>query len=130
VDKKPNHSRKLDTQGARRLIFLLAASTTLSFWAIFANKIDLDQSAIAGSENQASGDASLVQDGNQLSLILPPMPTLIPPLASSAVSLQLPLATSLNPVSLPQSGTLYLGGTKPNSGSVAPAPIAKSRSSH
>lgn len=130
MDKKPNPSRKLDTQSARRVIFLIAASTTLSLWAIFANKINFDQSSAAGSDSQASGDASLVQAGNQLSLVLPPMPTLIPPLDSTGISLQLPSNTSSNPVGLPQTGTIYLGGSKPNMGAVAPAPITKTRPSH
>jgi hypothetical protein len=136
VEKKPhsNHSRKLDMQGARRLIFILAASTTLGFWAVFSNKVNLDQSAAAGSKDQASGDTPRVQTGNRLVLDLPPMPTLIPPLDPSTVSLQLPPVASQNSVNLsqpglPMTGKIFLGGAKPKSGVVVVAPITKTRSS-
>ena len=136
MDKKPhsNHSRKLDTQAARRLIFMLAASTTLGFWAVFSNKINLDQSTAAGSKDQASGNTLPVQAGNQLVLDLPPMPTLIPPLDPSTVSLQLPPVTSQNPVNLsqpglPVTGKIFLGGAKPKAGVVVVAPLTKTRSS-
>jgi hypothetical protein len=130
------HTRKLDTRGAKQLVFILAISSTLGFWAVFSNKIDFDL-APSSSTDQGAGDPPPTQAGNQLVLDLPPMPTLIPPLNSAKVNLSLPPAPSQNLVNIsqpevPMTGKIFLGGSKPQSKVVvikAPSPVTRTRSS-
>jgi hypothetical protein len=134
MDKKThsNRAHKIDTRGVKRLVFILAVSSTLSFWALFSNKMNVDLSAAAGSKVQALGAVPPAQAENQFVLDLPPMPTLIPPLDPSKASLELPPITVQNPVgfsrpSVPMTGKIFLGGEKPKLG--VSAPITTTRSS-
>ena len=81
--KRPNQRpKKLDTQGVRGLLFALAVSTTIGFWAI-VSRIDAAQSIGAENPDQVSSEPPLVQEENQLVVDLPPIPTLVPTLDTS-----------------------------------------------
>jgi hypothetical protein len=109
-----NKPKKFDTQGARQAVFVLAVTSTLGFWAIFSN-----QSANAVNNAPASGTVPPTQADNQIVIDLPPLPTLIPPLDTSNASLAAPPVATQNQVSIPQpsippSGKILMGGSKPS----------------
>ena len=81
--RKPSQRpQKLDTEGARRLVFTLAVSATVGFWAIFSR---LDSSGASNTEfpEQAVGEMPLVDDEGQAAFGLPPIPTLVPSLEAA-----------------------------------------------
>jgi len=96
--KRPNRRpQKLDTQGIRGLVFALAVSSTIGFWAIFS-RADAIKSSGSDSLDQPVDGISEIQDENTTVLDLPPIPTLIP--AANPASGSLPV-TALNiPISV------------------------------
>ena len=82
--------KKFDTQGARRLVFVLAVSSTLGFWGL-VSRINQGQSVQADKGAQASGSVPPLQAENQFVLDLPPM-----------------------------TGKIFLGGVKPSLSHSAP----------
>ena len=97
--KKPNRRpQKLNTQGVRGLVFTLAVSSTIGFWAIFS-RTDGVQTSGADSLDQSLDGLSRIQDENATVLDLPPIPTLIPTADQSIVSL--PAAAMNLPISVP-----------------------------
>jgi hypothetical protein len=85
--KQPKRrSQKLDTFGIRGLVFALAVSATIGFWAIFT-RVDGMQSSGTDNLDQPIDDPTEVQDGNVTVLDLPPIPTLIPTLDQSVGNL-------------------------------------------
>jgi hypothetical protein len=120
----PNRAKKLDLHGARQLIFILAASSTLGFWAI-VSKVDHTQALQASETPQAAGATPPQQTGNQIVLDLPPLPTLMPTLDPSATGQDVVSVPLQNPVtvskpSVPSSGKILMGGAKPSRSSNAP----------
>lgn len=82
--KRPNQRpQKLDTQGVRGLVFALAVSSTIGFWAIIS-KVDGAQSS--GVEAQTANEIPLVEETGETMVSLPPIPTLVPTLDSSIVA--------------------------------------------
>ena len=97
--KKPNQRpQKLDTQGVRGLVFTLAVSSTIGFWAIFS-RIDRIQSSGADSLDHSPDGFSEVQDEEASILDLPPIPTLIP--TADQVFFTSPVAAFNSPISVP-----------------------------
>jgi hypothetical protein len=98
-NKKPNRRpQKLDTQGIRGLVFTLAVSSTIGFWAIFS-RADRFQSSGGDSLDPSLDGLSEVQDEEGTTLDLPPIPTLIPPDNKTFVSS--PVAALNFPISVP-----------------------------
>ena len=134
MDKKisTNTQNKLDTLGAKRLVLALAVSSTLGFWAYFS-KINSDQSASTKAET--SGMVPAMQTSNQVFLNLPPMPTLIPPLGATNLTVagQSPSLTptpAVPPVlTAPKPGKVFMGGDKVSTGGSKNSPITKTGSS-
>ena len=77
--------QKLDTQGVRGLVFALAISSTIGFWAMIS-KIDGVQSSEAEAPAQTSNEVPLVVEAGQTVVSLPPIPTLVPTLDPSIVA--------------------------------------------
>ena len=78
--KKPSQRpRKPDTQGARHLVFTLAVSATVGFWAIFS-RLDNIGASNAEVPEQLVNEIPLVDDEGQAAFGLPPIPTLVPSL--------------------------------------------------
>jgi len=96
--KRPNRRpQKLDTQGIRGLVFALAVSSTIGFWAIFS-RTDGVQSAEVDLLDLPSDGMSEIQDENVSVLDLPPIPTLIPTVNPASISLPM---TAMNlPISV------------------------------
>jgi hypothetical protein len=67
----------MDTQGIRGVVFTLAVTSTIGFWAIFSR---LDNAQFSGSEAsaQTSNELPYVQEESQIMANLPPIPTLVP----------------------------------------------------
>jgi hypothetical protein len=112
--------KKVDTHGAKRLIFILAVSSTLGFWVV-VSKVSQISSALVKDAPQSAGAVPPLQIENQLILNLPPLPTLVPTLESNAARMSQGPATVQNPVSvvkpiLPITGKIFMGGAKPSSG--------------
>jgi hypothetical protein len=129
----PNHG-KLDTSSARRIVFTLAVTSSLGFWALFSR---LNGATASGTSEVSDTNTTLppVQVDQQVSFDLPPMPTLIPPIDPSQVTVSAAPLTNQPPVNVaavPGSGKVFLGGSKP---STAPttvtrrAPATRTRSS-
>jgi hypothetical protein len=121
------------------MVLTLSVASTLGFWAVFS-RLNYDPFAAAGGANQSSGNVPPMKAETELVLDLPPLPTLIPPLdPSSLASLSVPPVLFPNSVNLsksfdPLTGKIYLGGSKPGSGVLAPgarhsAPITSTGSS-
>jgi hypothetical protein len=113
-------AKKIDVHGARRLIFMLAVSSTLGFWVV-ASKASQISTALVKDAPQTAGALPPLQTENQFILDLPPLPTLVPTLESFAAGMSQSLATVQNPVtvvksSLPITGKILMGGAKPSSG--------------
>jgi hypothetical protein len=127
VNKKtnPNRAHKFDTNGARWMVLTLSVASTLGFWAVFS-KVSYDPSAAAGSAGQSSGDVPPTRAETEFVLDLQPLPTLIPPLDPSLANLSnppvlFPNSVNLSQPSTPLTGKIYLGGSKPSFGALAPA---------
>ena len=121
MDKNSHTSaKKIDVHGARRLIFMLAVSSTLGFWVV-ASKTSQISTALVKDAPLSAGAVPPLQTENQFVLDLPPLPTLVPTLESSAAGTrQGPAAvqsqiTVVKP-SLPITGKILMGGAKPRSG--------------
>jgi hypothetical protein len=113
-------AKKIDVHGARRLIFMLAVSSTLGFWVV-ASKASQISTALVKDAPQSAGALPPLQTENQFVLDLPPLPTLVPTFESSAAGLSQGTAAEPNPVtvvkpSLPITGKILMGGAKPSSG--------------
>lgn len=113
--KKPNHRpQKLDTQGVRGLVFTLAVSSTIGFWAIFS-RIDRIQSSGGDSLDHSPDGFSEIQDGETTILDLPPIPTLIP--TADQAFITSPLAAFNPPISVP------VGNQNANPTQIAPPTV-------
>jgi len=84
MDPKQSNQRlqKLDLQGIRGLIFALAVSATIGFWAIFS-RVDARQFSEQSAPAQTSDEALFLDEESQIAASLPPIPTLIPALDPS-----------------------------------------------
>jgi hypothetical protein len=67
-----NQSRKLSLEGIKLLIGTGAIAATLSFWSIFSNQDRIS------SQNKIDQASPAQQTVNDLSGLLPPLPTLVP----------------------------------------------------
>jgi hypothetical protein len=109
--------KKIDTQGAKRLVFTLAVTSTLGFWGVFS-KLNLDKTVQANHDLQSSGSVPPQQAENQVVLNLPPLPTLVPALdANVSVQAVTPVQQNLTTTSksaVPLTRKIYLGGSKPS----------------
>jgi hypothetical protein len=113
--KKPNRRpQKLDTQGIRGLVFALAVSSTIGFWAIFSRAESI-QSSEGGSLDESQDGLSEFQDENQTAFDLPPIPTLIP--TADQTLGPLPVTAMSLPISIPG------GNPNANPTQIAPPPI-------
>lgn len=138
MDKnKPNAKRgkTLNTQDAKRLVMILAVASTLGFWVLFTNKARLEAANAAVTNDAVATDVPPAEAQNQVVLDLPPIPTLVPTLDSSAnASVAIQPVPQTNTVSLPQpqpatTGKIFLGGSAPQQGgSVASQPRRRSSS--
>jgi hypothetical protein len=105
--------RKLDTQGIRNLVFALAVSSTIGFWALFSRLNDA-QSAAGGDLAQSAGEGQFMEEADPVLVNLPPIPTLIPTLDPSIVG---PVAASGLPLpstigsTIPTPAAIQLPGT-------------------
>jgi hypothetical protein len=113
-------AKKIDVHGARRLIFMLAVSSTLGFWVV-ASKASQISTALVKDAPQSAGAVPPLQTENQFILDLPPLPTLVPTLESSAAGMSQGSAAVQNQItvvkpSLPITGKILMGGAKPSSG--------------
>ncbi len=82
--------QKMDTQGIRGVVFTLAVTSTIGFWAIFS-RLDHAQFSDSGASAQTSNELLYVQEESPIMANLPPIPTLVPifdgsPAAPSPVS--------------------------------------------
>jgi len=116
--------KKFDNQGARRLVFVLAVSSTLGFWGL-VSRINQGQSVQADKGAQASGSVPPLQAENQFVLDLPPLPTLVPTFGPSTARLGAVAVPIQNPVTVsrpvaPMTGKIFLGGVKPSLSHSAP----------
>ena len=99
---------------------MLAVSSTLGFWVV-ASKTSQISTALVKDAPQTAGALPPLQTENQFILDLPPLPTLVPSLESSAAGMSLgPAAvqsqiTAVKP-SLPITGKILMGGAKPSTG--------------
>ena len=96
-NQRKRRPQKLDTYGIRGLVFALAVSSTIGFWAIFS-RVDGMQSSGKESLDQPTDDLSEVQDENITTLDLPPIPTLIPTMDQSIS--KLPVTAMNLPISV------------------------------
>ena len=78
-NKQGRRSQKLDTQGARNLVFTLAVSATIGFWAIFS-KVDSHLASEGDNPEPAVNEVPLLEEESLAAFGLPPIPTLIPTL--------------------------------------------------
>ncbi len=128
MDKKPNPNRgkTLDTHDTKRLVLILAVTSTLGFWVLFSNKARQDAASANVSNDPGTTDTPPADSQNQIVLDLPPMPTLIPTLNASAgagLAVQTVPQQNNTAVSLPQptlqpnasTGKIILGGAAPGS---------------
>jgi hypothetical protein len=128
MEKKPNPNRgkTLNTHDAKRLVLILAVTSTLGFWVLFSNKARQDAANASVSNDQSVADTPPADSQNQLVLDLPPMPTLIPTLDPSTLpglTVQTVPQQNNAAVSLPQptlqpsvpTGKILLGGAAPGS---------------
>ncbi len=99
---------------------MLAVSSTLGFWVV-ASKTSQISTALVKDAPQTAGGVPPLQTENQFVLDLPPLPTLVPTLESSAAGTRQGPAAVQNPVtvvkpSLPITGKILMGGAKPSTG--------------
>jgi hypothetical protein len=129
------------TGEAKILIGALAVTSALGFWNLFARQAAADLATAGQSQNNtASETASPEASTNQIVLNLPPMPTLVPELQSTTLTLQ-PMPTAPAVVSVAantvvqQPTKILLGGSQPGTAvktsakRSAPAPVTSTRSS-
>ncbi len=134
MDKKPNHPRtgKADLQSAKRVVLTLAVTSTLGFWALFS-RLNQNSTSSSTDTSQVSDALPQAQVENRVVLQLPPMPTLVPALESSLAAASTTIQPPVNiAASLPATGKLFLGGSKPDTAPGAPArrvPVTRTRSS-
>jgi hypothetical protein len=143
MDKHPANKKK---HGPRKgetkiLIGALAVTSALGFWNLFAHQAVNDLASAGQSQDTTStASASPEASTNRVVLNLPPMPTLVPELQSTALDLQ-PIPTAPAVVSVAANTVvqpptkIYLGGSQPGTAAKtsakrsAPAPVTSTRSS-
>jgi hypothetical protein len=131
MDKKMP-TNKINIKGTKRLVLTLAVSSILGFWALFS-KINPNLSTSANS--QLSDEALPSQDGSQVLLNMPPMPTLIPTIGAANLitewqpSLPTPTPMVTPALTAPKPGKSFMGGEKVSAGSNKSSPITKTGSS-
>jgi hypothetical protein len=141
MDKNQSPRRKglFDMRDVKRLVFVLALSSTLGFWALFSNKINLSSSTAASSSVTAVADPP-TQAVELIVLELQPIPTLIPTAGAFAIPTSAPAAaptpTSSAPVHIvinappASSGNTRKSFGNDNQGrSNQPAPVTTTRTS-
>jgi hypothetical protein len=138
ANKKKHRPRTGET---KILISALAVTSALGLWNLFAHQAVNDlASAGQSQDNTASEATSPEASTNRIVLNLPPLPTLVPELQSTALDLQpMPAApTAVNVVSntvVQQPTKILLGGAQPGTAAKsstkrsAPAPVTSTRSS-
>lgn len=105
--KRPNQRpQKLDLPGIRNLVFALAVSSTIGFWAIFS-RVEAGQFSEGGAPAQTSNEAPLLDEESAMAINLPPIPTLIPALDPS-------LAAPVTTGGLPERTTIGLALPTPS----------------
>ena len=112
--------KKIDVHSAKRLIFVMAITSTLGFWAV-ASKASQISTALTKETPQAAGGEPPMQSENQFVLELPPLPTLVPALEASTASLNTSSAAAQSNVAavkptLTITGKILMGGAKPSAG--------------
>jgi hypothetical protein len=128
-----------DMRDVKRLVFLLAVSATLGFWALFSNKY-IHVGSVAQSSGAAVVEAPPDPTQEVLVLELPPIPTLVPTSMPGQAELRTMAGPSPTPVST-SSVRIVIGGPAPSAGgtrvrsesrggnSSEPAPVTITRSS-
>jgi hypothetical protein len=142
ANKKKRGSRTGET---KILIGALAFTSALGFWNLFAHQAITDLASAGQSQDNTTGDVTSPEvSTNRIVLNLPPLPTLVPDLASTAMDLQ-PIPTApavVNVVSstaIQQPTKILMGGAQPGAAQPsaakapakrsAPAPVTSTRSS-
>ncbi len=114
-NNQPSKRKSLfDMRDVKRLIFVLAISSTLGFWALFSSKLNLS-SFVAASNSVTASSTPPSQAQELLVLDLPPLPTLIP--TAAALTMTDKPASAPAPVQKPI-------GSLPAQGVVVSAPQA------
>lgn len=134
MENKPSSARKvssLDVSSVRRLVLVLAVSSTLGFWAIFS-KLSVN-AAEQLDDPSRSAEPLPSESAGVAALDLPPIPTLVPPLnltsaPTLAGSVQLLPTPSRTLPSKSKSGLLDKGGDT-KMGGQHKEPAANTRSS-
>ncbi len=135
--KRKKHSSR--TGETKILIGALAFTSALGFWNLIAHQAITDLASAGKSQDNTTGDViSQEQSPNRLVLNLPPMPTLVPGLQSTAMDIQ-PILTAAAVVNVSspavlQPGKILIGGAQPGAAKTsakrsAPAPVTSTRSS-
>jgi hypothetical protein len=78
-NKSGRRPQKVDTLSARNLVFALAVSATIGFWAIFS-KLDGSLASEGEGPEPVINEVPLLDSESQMAFGLPPIPTLIPTL--------------------------------------------------
>jgi hypothetical protein len=136
TNKKKRSSRTGET---KILISALAFTSALGLWNFFAHQAITDLASAGKSQGNTTGDViSQEQSSNRIVLNLPPMPTLVPELGSTAIDIQ-PILTGVAVVNVSnqavqQPGKILMGGAQPGTAKTstkrsAPAPVTSTSSS-
>ena len=118
MEKNQPSKRKslFDMRDVKRLIFVLAVSSTLGFWALFSSKLNLS-SFVAASSSVTSAAPPPSQAEELLVLDLPPLPTLIPTVAAMTANPSSAPAPVQKPISsLPAQGIVVSAPQAPAGG--------------
>jgi hypothetical protein len=138
ANKKKHRPRTGET---KILIGALAVTSALGFWNLFARQAVNDLASAGQSQDNTSTEAASPEAStNQVVLNLPPLPTLVPELQSTALDLQsIPTAPAVVNVAantvVQQPTKILLGGSQPGTAAKtsakrsAPAPVTSTRSS-
>lgn len=84
-NKSGRRPQKVDTLSARNLVFALAVSATIGFWAIFS-KLDGSLASEGEGPEPVINEAPRLESESQTAFGLPPIPTLIPTLNPAQLS--------------------------------------------
>lgn len=125
--------RSINLEGIKALIATGALAVTISLWSIFSNQ---DR---ASALNKVEVSTAVNQPTAELSLLLPPLPTLVPfqvgnDVSQGAAVVTVPSAQDLRSVSAPvvsvpnNSNPMIVQGSRGTTSS-APAPVTRTRSS-
>lgn len=133
--RNPNQARILGVIEAKRLIVAASLAGTLSLWYLFSSQSGNSVAAVHATPTPTEAAASQDLSTSGLTINFPPLPTLVPTLQDTlgqALTQKLPAqpppAIVLQPAAQ-QPSKIIIAGAKPPSAS-APAPVARSRSSH